>query len=200
MKDQEMVVSETSTPVDAMFKEPMALGDIFAQSGMFPDIKTKAQAAVKILAGKELGLSPFESMASIYIVNGKLALTSKAMASLIKKNPKYDYVIETLDDKSCSIDFFKIEGTERKLLGKSTFSFADAAKAGLANKEVWKSYPRNLMFARALSNGTRWYCPEVICGYYTVEEIGDIASEAKTSIVEITEEGEVKNGEVKAAV
>jgi hypothetical protein len=180
---------------ETMFKEPLALGDIFAQSGMFPDIKTKAQAAVKILAGKELGLSPFESMASIYIVNGKLALTSKAMASLIKKNPKYDYVVESLDDKSCSIDFIKIEGEAKVSLGKSAFTFADAAKAGLVNKEVWKNYPRNLMFARALSNGARWYCPDAICGYYTVEEVEELTVEPPKTVVSISQEGEVKDGE-----
>ena len=59
-------------------KQPMAIGEVFAKSGMFPDVKSQAQAVVKILAGKELGLSPFESMGSIYVVNGRLSLTAKA--------------------------------------------------------------------------------------------------------------------------
>lgn len=172
-------------------KEPMALGDVFAQSGMFPDIKTKAQAAVKIMAGKELGLSAFESMASIYIVNGKLALTSKAMASLIKKSGKYDYAIDELTDEICKITFYKGDANP---IGQSTFTFKDAAKAGLVNKDVWKNYPRNMLFARALSNGTRWYCPEVVFGYYTVEEVEDIPLTPISATVELTKEGEVKNG------
>ena len=185
--------NELALTTEAMFKEPMALGDIFAQSGMFPDIKTKAQAAVKILAGKELGLSPFESMASIYIVNGKLALTSKAMASLVKKSTKYDYEVKVLDDKTCTIIFTERGSEDQNMpLEESTFTFADAAKAGLVNKDVWKNYPRNMLFARALSNGVRWYCPDVICGYYTVEEVSDFADETKESVVEITQEGEVK--------
>ena len=172
-------------------KEQMFMSDVFSSSGMFPDVKSKAQALVKILAGKELGLSPFESMASIYIVNGKLALTSKAMSSLIKKTEKYDYFVEKLDDMECIISFVKLTDTKVEL-GKSSFTFKDAAKAGLANKDVWKNYPRNMLFSRALSNGVRWYCPDAVCGYYTVEEVEDIPIEIKKTTIELTPEGEVK--------
>lgn len=185
MSDNELSVFES-------LKEPMAIGEVFAKSGMFPDVKSQAQAVVKILAGKELGLSPFESMASIYVVNGKLALTSKAMAGLVKRSKKYDYVIKKLDDKECTLAFMK-EETE---IGLSTFTFADGAKAGLVNKDNWKNYPRNMVFARALSNGCRWYCPEVVSGYYSTEEIEDLDAEiipAKTTVI-LDAEGTVTNG------
>ena len=38
-----------------LFREPMALSEVFLKSGMFPDVKSQAQGVVKILAGKELG-------------------------------------------------------------------------------------------------------------------------------------------------
>ncbi len=175
-----------------IFKEPMAMGEIFSKSGMFPDIKSATQALVKIMAGKELGLTPFQSMASIYIVNGRLALTSQAMSSLIKKTKKYDYKVIKLDEMECSIDFFM--GDEKQ--GNSTFTFKDAAKAGLVNKDVWKNYPKNMLFARALSNGARFYAPDAICGYYSKEEIEDLGEEQlpiKTSVA-IDTTGEVTNG------
>lgn len=176
------------------FKEESALSDVFSASGMFPDIKSKAQALVKILAGKELGISPFEAMASIYIIGGKLALTSKAMATLIKKSPNYDYRIDKLDEKECTISFYEINSETETKLGESSFTFADAAKAGLVNKDVWKNYPRNLLFARALSNGCRWYLPHVISGYYTTEELGDIEITPTKNTVELTADGEVTIG------
>jgi hypothetical protein len=151
-------------------REPMAIGEVFSKSGMFPDCKSQAQAVVKILAGKEIGLTPFESMASIYIVNGKLALTSKAMSGLIKRSKKYDYSIKKLDDVECIIDITK----DGEVVGTSTFTFKDAAKAGLVNKDVWKNYTRNMLFARAISNACRFYCPDVISGYYTTEELEDL--------------------------
>lgn len=186
-------VMENEVQVFDSLKEPMAVGEVFAKSGMFPDIKSQAQAVVKIMAGKELGLSAFESMASIYIVNGKLALTSKAMSGLLKKSKKYDYIIKKLDDTECTIDIMM----SGELVGSSTFTFKDAAKAGLVNKDVWKNYPKNMLFARAISNACRFYCPEVISGYYTTEELEDlneVAIAPKTSVA-IDVEGKVSNGE-----
>ena len=180
--------------------EPMSLGDIFVQSGMFPDIKSQAQAVVKILAGRELGLAPLESMTNIYIVNGKVALQAKIIGSLIKKSGKYDYMIEEHTDEKCTIIFYELQlptsenrKLESKEIGKSTFTTADAAKAGIINKAVWKAYPRNMLFARALSNGARWYTADVFCGY-TAEEIESVP--AATSVITIDKKGKVKeNGE-----
>jgi hypothetical protein len=177
-------------------KQPMALGEVFSKSGMWPDVKSQAQACVKILAGKELGLLPFESMGSIYMVNGRLALSSKAMAGLIKRSKKYDYVIKKLDETECSIDITGQDG----VVGNTVFTFKDAAKAGLVNKDNWKSYPKNMLFARALSNACRFYCPEIIGGYITYEEAEDLISEiipAKTTVA-IDVNAEVKNGTEKA--
>lgn len=186
MSDQEIMQSE-------LLKEPMTMGDVFVQSGLFPDIKTKAQAAVKILAGKELGLTPFQSMASIYIVSGRLSLTSQAMSSLIKKSNKYDYLVTKIDETECSIDFFSIDNNEKTKIGTSTFNLKDAARCGLANKETFKSYPRNLLFARALSNGARFYCPDAICGYYESSEVEDIFSINNKKTITINKDGEVLN-------
>ena len=187
---------ENEITVFESIKEPMELGEIFAKSGMFPDVKTQAQAVVKILAGKEMGLTPFESMNNIYIVNNKLAVMSNAMASIVKKGGKYDYKVVKLDNEECVLKFFRMNG-EAKELGESTFTFKDAAKAGLANKDVWKNYPRNMLFSRALANGVRWFCPDAACGY-TVEELEEIPAEKPHKTIELTVEGEVNevaNGE-----
>jgi len=175
-------------------REPMAMGQVFAASGMFPDIKTQAQAAVKILAGRELGLSPFQSMKSLYFVNNKMGVMADVMASKIKISDKYDYIVDKLDNDECIISFYQVFDKENKKIGESPFSFKDAAKAGLVNKENWKNYPRNQLFARALSNGTRWFCPDVICGYSTVEELENVYDIDNKKTIIINSDGEVVNG------
>lgn len=175
----------------------MELGQVFFESGLFPDIKTKAQSVVKIMAGAELGLSPFQSMSGIYMVNGKLALQANVMSSLIKRSKKYDYLVTKLDNEECTITFKQGDQS----IGESTFTFKDAAKAGLANRDNWKSYSRNMLFARALSNGARWFCPDVICGWHSVEELDDnpepTVEPAKTTVA-IDVSGEVVNGQASA--
>ena len=50
----------------------------------------------------------------------------------------------------------------------------DAKAAGLTSKDNWKKYPRNMLFARAISNGQKWYAPDVYNGVtvYTPDEMG----------------------------
>lgn len=180
--------------IDSM-KEIMSLGSVFAASGMFVDTKTQAQAVVKIIAGRELGLSPIESMTNIFFVNNRRALTSGIMASLVKKSKKYDYQIKKLDNEECVLEFFQVVGDKKELSGESVFTIKDAAKAGLVNKDNWKNYPKNCLFARALSNGVKWFTPDAVCGY-AVEEMEDIGplAEPKPTVVSIDVDGEVKNG------
>ena len=194
-------MGEQDLTVQDFLKEPMALSDVFVRSGMFPDCKSQAQGIVKILAGRELGLTPFQSMSGIYLVNGRLALQSNVMSGLVRKSKRYDFNVVKIDDEGCSIDFFDISIPEApKKLGTSSFGKADAAKTGKINSETYKSYPRNMYYARALSNGARWYCPDAIMGYHSYEEMQDTEEiiPAKTTVA-IDVNAEVKNGDQKTS-
>lgn len=147
------------------------LGEIFVTSGFFADSKDASQAIVKILAGRELGFGPIASMTGVYIVNGRPALSANLIAARIKGSGRYDYRVKELDNQKCSIEFFNVENHRApESLGVSTFSLEDARKAGTKNLD---RYPRNMLFARTLTNGARWYCPDVFNGgIYTPDELG----------------------------
>lgn len=138
-----------------------------AKSGFFTDSRDAAQALVKILAGQELGFGPFASMNGVYIIQGRPSLSANLIASSVKKSGRYDYRVIENTEKTCSIKFLQ-NGEE---IGVSTFTFEDAKKAGTKNLD---KFPRNMLFARAMSNGARWYCPDVFNGntVYTPEELG----------------------------
>lgn len=149
--------------------ETMTLGDTLAKSGFFSDTQQAAQAVVKILAGRELGLGPIASMTGINIIKGKVTLGANLMATTVKRDPRYDYKVRDHTDQFCSIEFYE----KGELVGVSRFNLEDAAKAGLSG-DNWRKYPRNMLFARAMSNGVRWYCPDAFGGapIYTPEEMG----------------------------
>jgi len=148
--------------------EIMSIGKAFAESGMFPDIKSAAQAIVKIQAGAELGIAPFAAMSGIHIIKGKPTIGAGIMASMVKASGKYNYRVVEQTDKKCSIDFY--EGKE--LIGNSTFTIEEAKKAGTQNLE---RFPRNMLFARAMSNGVKWYTPDVFAGpVYVPEEMESV--------------------------
>lgn len=145
-----------------------SMGRIFHAAGMFPNVQSVAQAVVKIMAGQELGLSPIESMMGVNVFNGRVSLSAEVMGKLIKKDPRYDYKIITLTPTECVLEFYE----NGQVVGTSKFTMDDAKQAGLAGKDVWKAYPRNMLFSRALSNGKRWFSPDAGPGIYTHEELG----------------------------
>lgn len=142
-------------------------------SGYFADMRSAAQAVVKIMAGKELHLGPVASMTNIFVVNGRIALSAGVLATLVKRSGKYDYRVRAMDNDGCTIAFFQRGAVGWEESGESTFTAADARTAGLLDKPgPWRQYRRNMLFNRALSNGVRWHCPDVAHGpVYLSDEI-----------------------------
>ena len=178
-------MNETALTVrDVNLSETMQLGEVLVKSGFFKDSGDAAQAVVKVLAGRELGFGPIASMTGIEIVQGKPTIGANLLGAAIKGSGRYDYRVTHHTSDRCEIAFFQ-HGEE---LGRSEFTMADAQIAGLANKQVWKQYPRNMLFARALSNGARWYCPDVFSGVtpYTPEELGANVDGETGEIIDVT--------------
>lgn len=147
----------------------MTLGKVFATSGYFADARDQAQAVVKILAGQELGIGPVASMTGIYVVKGRVTISANLIGAQIKRSGKYDYRIVELTHEVCKLDFF--EKGER--VGDSSFTLEDAQTAGLGGGENYRKFSRNMLFARAISNGAKWFCPDIFSGpVYTPDELG----------------------------
>jgi hypothetical protein len=152
----------------------------FAMSGYFADAKSAEQAFVKVMAGAEMGLSPFQAMTGIHIIEGKPVVGAGLLAALIDQNPDYEYETEwdpdEKDPTACTVVIFK-HGKER---GRSRFSLADATAAGIdkpsrnGKPSNWKTYGRNMLYARAMSNAVRWYAPGITgtATYSDADEIG----------------------------
>jgi len=146
------------------------LGELMLASGLFTDLPEVSTAVVKIIMGRELGFPIIASLTGIYSVKGRPALQSSLLAAAIAKSGRYMYRVMSLTDDGCEIDFYAVVGTEREFLGKSTFTSADAKRTE-SKSSGYKHYPRNMYFARALTNGYRWFCPDVLGGgIYTTEE------------------------------
>ena len=175
----------SSELVPATSADPVALGKVLAQSGYFSDAKQAAQAAVKVMAGEEVGLGPIASMTNIHIVQGKVTIGANMIAALIRRHPDYDYEVTEHTDKVCSIKFIY----KGKPAGVSTFSMEDAATAGLTKNPTWRAHPRNMLFARAISNGAKWYAPDVSAGapIYTPDELGAEVDGETLEVVRVPE-------------
>lgn len=163
------------------------LAEHFVKSGFFMNANEVSKAVVQIVAGRELGFTPVASMTNIHIVKGKVVLGYILIGSAIKRSGKYDYKIVKHDNTICLLDFYE-NGIK---VGESSFSMEDAKAAGLTTKDNWRQYPRNMLFARALANGVRWYCPDVFGGVTVYE-----SDEIDGTFVETEEQPKTEEPEV----
>lgn len=137
----------------------MTLGKLLVESKYFQDAGQMAQAVVKVLAGRELGFGPIASMTGIHIVQGRPTLGADLLAKAVKRSGRYNYRVVELSDTRCELAFFERDGDKWTPIGSSPFTVEDAKRAGTKNID---KFPRNMLFARAMSNGVKWFCPDAI--------------------------------------
>lgn len=168
------------------------VGDLMHKAGMFTDIQSAAAATVKVMAGQELGLTPFQAMNSFHIIKGRATMAANLMAAKIKQSGRYDYRITVNTDELNVIDVYVIENGKRTKIAEERFSAEDAQKAGTQNMS---RFPRNMLFARNISNVAKWHCPDVFgAPVYVDEDFNDHGQ-----LIDETDDHEIREAEeVKA--
>lgn len=162
------------------FDRVWRMAKALAASGMFKDVTQAEQAFGRILLGQDLGLTPTQALMSVDVVEGNVQVRSVRLAAWVRQHPDYDYKILEHDEQRCAVEFF-YEGESQ---GVSVFTMEDAANARLIKdhpKSPWKAHPRNMLFARAMSNGVRWYCPDLTGGIPVYTE-ADVFESTATEI------------------
>jgi hypothetical protein len=158
---------------------PVAGPAALVESGLFPDLKSVAQAAVKVAAGRALGLDPVTSVAQLNVIKGRVTMSAQLMAALLKRSGKYDYAVLRLDATGCELAFTQ-EGRE---IGRAAFTEDDARRAGLQG-DNYRRYPQDMYFARALSRGARRFCPDALLGAYAAGEIEHGAEPGQPAVID----------------
>jgi hypothetical protein len=145
--------------------------EILIKSGLLPaSIKTPEQAMAIAIKGVEVGLPMMQSFSHINVIGGKPAISAEGMNFLIRKNcptAKLDVLERTTEKCRIRASRPNCEPTEFE------FSMDDAKRAELLANKSWQKYPRNMLFARCLSDVARTMFPDCIGGIsYTPEELG----------------------------
>ena len=147
------------------------------------------QAFVKILAGRAMGFDPITSMSSIHIIEGKPSPGADLIAAAIRrKGSGYDYETVEVNDDVAHLKFYRLVGDSKKLLGEVRYTFEECSKKGwhlTANgkpKQTWIQKRANMLFARAITDGKRFYCPDVLTSVFDRDEIDSPAFEKPTPV------------------
>ena len=164
--------------------EAMKIGEIVAKSRMFPEVTDQAKAVVAILAGRELGIPPMASLRNIHVVKGKVEIGASLLAAMIRQSGKYNYKVVKSEDDECVLLWSENIGGAWTVHGQSKFTMADAKRAKLIKPDSnWEKFPRAMLFARAMTEGQKKYCPDI--GIGAVYAPGEIS---ESDVIDITPE------------
>jgi hypothetical protein len=163
------------------------------KSGLF-GMKTVEQATALMLIAQAEGYHPALAARDYHIIQGRPTLKAETMmARFQQQGGRVEW--KTLTDTEVTAVFSHPSGGSASI----TWTFEQAKKAGLTNKDNWKNYPRAMLRARVVSEGIRTVYPGVVLGVYTPEEVQDIPNHSQpkdmgTAVVldPIEEEEEVK--------
>jgi hypothetical protein len=153
--------------------EKMALA--VAKSGMF-GVRTPEQAMSLMLIAQAEGLHPAIAARDYHVIQGRPALRADAMLARFQAaGGRVEWVDHT--DAKVSARFSHPLGGSVLI----DWTIERAKNAGLTNKETWRSYPRQMLRSRVISEGVRAVFPGVAVGTYTVEEVQDMSGSQASS-------------------
>lgn len=195
------------------------LAEAMAASGMFKDVKKAEQAFVKMVVGRDLGLTPMQSMQGLHVVEGGISMHYATLGYFVRAREGYDFragwlkavprlvvegeperpdevVVVWMDDEDPAdlrevigaVVVFTVNGAQR---GVSRFTLDDAQKANLIKDDkraAWNTAPRNMLLARSMSNGVKWFVPEVLGGLPVYTD-GELEGTGRASLTEPTADG-----------
>lgn len=126
------------------------------------------EAAAAILYGDEIGLTPTQSLQSVYVISGKPALYTRAMVAVVLAA---GHEIETVEKSDATVTVRgRRRGSETWI--SETWTTARATKAGYTNNKKYATDPQSMLYARAAADVCRQVAPDALAGIgYSVEEM-----------------------------
>jgi 5'-3' exonuclease len=146
------------------------LAKAVVNSRLFSEYGNHQAVYLTIMAGREFGMSTMASLRGFHIVKGKPTMSALLMMGLCLQHPD----CKTFRVRKSTHEVAVIEVERNSWDSSTTFSFdiEDAKKANLLGKDVWRSYTKNMLLHRCISNAAKFSFPETMHGMHTAEELG----------------------------
>ena len=150
------------------YEQVVKMSEVIVKSGLF-GVQRPEQALALMLVAQAEGLHPITAARDYHIIQGRPTLKSDSMlARFVQCGGKITW--KEYNDQRVSATFSHPDSGEIFV----DWDMERAKRAGLANRDIWKAYPRNMMRARVISEGVRAIAPWVAIGVITKEEAEDI--------------------------
>jgi hypothetical protein len=184
------VSSNSSTEIfsdAARFVHLQRVAKVFAASELVPQqfrgeegSPGHANTIIALNMSTRLGADPMAVLQNLYVVHGKPGWSSQFVIACVNTCGRFEPLRFTLtgtgDDHTC-IAWTRERGSEERLESPPV-SIAMAKKEGWYGKNgsKWQTMPELMLRYRAATFFGRLYCPEIMMGMRTIEEVVDIDS------------------------
>lgn len=170
-------------------------GTIIAKSRMFGCETIEQGQAMSLIAVTER-LPFLELRRRYHVIGGDLTMRADYMRSELRRlGGQYRWVKDGEDGVEARM-WIKFKQEEREV----SYTIADAKKEGLVKaKSRWEKAPGDMLRARCSTKAIRMMASEVLCGFYTDEELGHEDDNGKAPTVIATPASSVVTAEVQTA-
>lgn len=171
----------------ARFEHAQRVAKMLATSTMIPEHfrNNVGNCVIALNLAERFMADPFMVMQNVYVVHGRPGLEGKLVIALINQCGKFSplqYKFEKQNGKPVSCTAYATHKETDELL-EQTVTWDMVVAEGWNKKpgSKWLTMPEIMFQYRSAAFFARVYCPEVILGMQTVEEIFDFVTMKKTA-------------------
>lgn len=177
MKNQIQIINQNQSVgmMPKNFDDAIKFANTICKSNLLPrDYQNNpCNVLAAICYGAEIGLSPFQSMQSLAVINGRPSLYGDALLALVRSSGLLEYIKEEIVDDNKAVCTVKRKDEPIEIIRE--FSKEDAKKAGLLNKSgPWTLYPKRMLQMRARAFALRDGFADCLRGVSSAEEMQDV--------------------------
>lgn len=133
-----------------------------------------------------LRVTPFEVMKGLYVIDGKPSFTAQFALALVNRFGPFDSPIKCRStgsgDELCVTAYAKFVGSEEEFAATATMKGAHAA--GWTKNRNYEAIPEQMLFYKAALMLIRRYCPHILMGMLTEDEVKSTLEAPKKSAVD----------------
>ncbi len=147
---------------------------------------TPGEIFIIVQKSRILGINPLEGLnGGMHSIKGKIEISAELMNRLIRMKGHRITRLDTDDGSCCTLKGIRADTGDEWIC---SFSKEDAMQAGLWGTGAWKTYPKNMLFARCLSKLARQFFPDCIAGCYIEGEISQDKVAIETPVMKLNSE------------
>jgi hypothetical protein len=172
-----LIVHQPAPPVN--WGQELEGARMLLKSGLLPQgLKSPEAALFVILTGRDLGLSPVQSLRSIHVIQGKIEVAADAQLGLFHRSGGKSHW-RALTNEQAVLELHAPWLTEPHV---ESFTLEDAKRAKLGG-DNWMKYPKAMLRSRAITAGLKSIGFDPTAGMYAPGEIGGVETVVEGEVV-----------------